>query len=219
MKKKIIIICCSIILIIVISLFIFINYQSHLAVQKVEKKSEVGTASTSTSGLTTASSTILQHPTLAEINAVKIDESDWQTYKNKQYGFEISAPKDWTIKLTASNGTLMSTLGSLQIYSTNDNNIQSEIPIDLSVEEDDKNLSIEDYYSGTGVKSENLIKINIPTSDEAVAVRSQDSPVTYSYLVKKGKLIYEFDPMEWGSDILHGDAMMKAIVETFRFTK
>jgi len=75
MKRNIILICGGIILIIAAGLLIFVKHQSYLAIQKAEKKLEVSTANTSTSESTTASSTISRHPTMAEIDTVKIDES------------------------------------------------------------------------------------------------------------------------------------------------
>jgi hypothetical protein len=218
MKKNVILICGGIILIIAAGLLVFAKYQSHLTVQKAEKKSESSQASTSTSESTTASSTISQHPTLAEIDAVKIDESNWQTYTNKQYGFKISTPKNWTTTLTSSDKSLTNN-GSLQISPTT--NSQSDIPVDLFIADSDGNLSIRDFVAKKYMGADSLTKINIPTSDEAEAYFFSEggSQALYSYFIKKGKLIYEFDPMEWGSDILYGNAQMRAIVETFRFTK
>ncbi|HTX86624.1 MAG TPA: hypothetical protein VMC41_00975, partial [Candidatus Nanoarchaeia archaeon] len=130
MKKIMILICSGIILALAVGLLIFLKYQPRTAVQEVEKKSEAKTASTSAPELTNTCSTNSQHLTLAEIDAVKIDKSDWQTYINKQYGFKISAPKDWTIKLTNSKGELLNHNGSLQISPRSSGDF--DIPVDLS---------------------------------------------------------------------------------------
>ncbi len=220
MKKNIIFICVGIVLIIVAGLIIFVKYQSHSAVPEVKKE----TISTSTPVSAIASSTISQHPTVVEIDAVKIDKNDWQTYENKQYGYKISAPKDWIVSFTSSDKSLQNG-GSMQIFPKSSGDF--DIPVNISASENVSNLSLEDWiikaYSSQGAKAENLNKVDIPTSDEAMSFYSQDSIYgrSYSYFVKKGNLIYEFDPMTagMGSNILNEDAMMKAIVETFRFAK
>jgi hypothetical protein len=223
MKKKIIIICGGIILVITAGLLIFIKYQSYLAMQEVKKESEAKTVSTSTSVSTIASSTISQHPTLAEMDAVKIDKSDWQIYENKQYGFKISAPKGWTTTLTSSDKSLENG-GSLQIYATTTNG-QFDSSVVLSVEKDNENLSLKDWYfngvlEGKGDEN-NIFQITIPTSDEAVAIRTDDvnSPAEYFYFIRKGNLIYGFYSMWIDSDPLDGGAIHQAIVKSIRFTK
>jgi len=218
MKKKYFLIFSGIILIIAASLLVFVICQFRPNAHEVKKGLDVEAVSTSTSASIIATSTISRHPTLTEIDSVKIDKGDWQTYKNKQYGFEISAPKSWTIRLTASDGSMIDG-GSLQISPTT--NSQSDIPVDIFINNVGKNSSIRDWVAKKYLGADSLTKINVPTSDESAAFFSPvgNSGAIYSYFVKKGEIIYEFDPMEWGSDLLYGDAQMNAIVESFRFTK
>jgi hypothetical protein len=230
MKKKLITTCFIVLALLVVSFFIFNKYKLNFFSSQTKLIIKNKTVSSLNSQLATSSSTISIHPTLAELNMVVIDKSDWQTYKNKQYGFEISAPKDWQFILNSPSGS-MEGYGALEIRpSGNDDcNDQFFAPLDVRVREDNNNLSLYDwmiktYSIGTseseiGIK--NLIRINIPTSDEAMATYINFGPgtVIYSYDIKKGGKIFTFNSEDSCIDIKDEDAMMKAIVETIRFTK
>jgi len=176
---------------------IFVKYQAQLAAKEVKTGSETKNISAAIPVSTIASSTISQHPTLAELDAVTIDKSDWQTYENNQYGFKISAPKGWTITLTSSDESLENG-ASLQISATTTSG-QFDSSVALSVENDNEKLSIKDWYFNNVLKGKgdenNVFQITIPTSDEAVAIRADNvnSPADYFYFVRKGKFIYEFE--------------------------
>jgi hypothetical protein len=237
MNKKIVLICLVIVLFIVVGLVVLREYQTTIIHQKnktnqgdnvasssAQTNQPDNVASSSNPGVLATSSPDLAYPTFAEINAIKIDKSDWQTYENKQYGFKISAPKGWAVSLTSSDKSLQNG-GSLEISPKSGGDF--DVPINLSVSENINNLSLKDWiikaYLSQGASAENLNKVEIPTSEEVMSFYFQDSIYgrSYSYFIKKENLIYEFDPMSvgMGSNILHEDAMMKAIIETFRFTK
>jgi hypothetical protein len=51
---------------------------------------------------------ITEEPTTTE----PIDTSDWKTYRNEEYGFEVKYPKDWEIRESSDNPSVIATLVS-----------------------------------------------------------------------------------------------------------
>ncbi|MDD5528065.1 MAG: hypothetical protein PHO56_03785 [Patescibacteria group bacterium] len=186
--------------------------QKNELIQKIEEKSSSSAATALTSELTG-----IVHPSFSEIDAVAIDKSNWQIYENKQYGFKISAPKTWSIILSADDGSLENG-GQLMIRPTNDNDPLNS-PVALQVQID--NSSARDWLlkavEQAATDHEKFIEISIPTSDGAFAETSVMG--LYGYNIKKGDKVFGFGAMDVLSDIKNQDAMMKAIVETLRFTK
>lgn len=168
---------------------------------------------------------------LNEIEKTSIDKNDWQTYKNDYYGFEIRAPKSWSIKssnktglLENENSTDISTPNLLAILPGANSDPAFYAPIHLYVKNNPNNLSIIDwmreaYSNDSSNWQERLAKLEIPTTEEAAALYMGGlyGPGVYDYYIKKDNKIYYFGAVDSNSDMINGDAMMYTIVKTLRF--
>ena len=90
----------------------------------------------------------------------EIDTSDWQTYRNKEYGFEFKYPLDWTVNnLSDGRITLRPSNKELDYEYIGDIIVsKSEIPISTLLETSDsvykpikKNINKFDVYFSKGV--------------------------------------------------------------------
>ncbi|MDD5527373.1 MAG: hypothetical protein PHO56_00110 [Patescibacteria group bacterium] len=219
MKKNSIIISAFALLLILAGIVIYQEYQSKIVLQESKNiqwpQKTSGSSPEASTALPSESLGII-HPSFAELDAVAIDKAGWQTFKDKQYSFEISAPKNWSITLSADNGSLENG-GQLLIEDPVDND-PFRAPVAVSAQID--NSSINDWLQKSQARVENshedFIKINIPTSDGAFA--ETVSLGAYAYSVKKGNKIFRFEAMDVGNP-KNQDAMMKAIVYSLKFTK
>ncbi|HTX87204.1 MAG TPA: hypothetical protein VMC41_04045 [Candidatus Nanoarchaeia archaeon] len=163
------------------------------------------------------------NPSIVELNKVSINTGDWQTYKNYQYSFEIKGPKSWEIKPNSDSG-LLDGEGAF-LWFKPDSNGDFYAPVSMAVLDNPDNFSITKWFLKNNAKytvgPENFIEINIPTTEEAVAVYVNfiNSQGIYKYYVKKNEKIFSFDLMDTGSNIINEDAMINAIVNTLRFNK
>ena len=168
-------------------------------------------------------------PNLSELEFIErsIDKSDWQTYSNNTYGFEIKGPKAWTIKpqMDADLMKIFSTdgpFGNFLSFQPAEND-DFYAPMSMNIENNPDNLSITDWMLKKDPRNdshwrENMFKLNIPTTDEsATFYLPLGNQGIYRYLIKKGDKIYSFDATDSQIDVINGDAMMDAIVETIRF--
>lgn len=168
-------------------------------------------------------------PSLSDLELVErsIDKSDWQTYSNATYGFEIKGPKAWTIKpqMDADLMKIFSTDGPFGNFlsfrpAENDN---FYAPMSMNIEYNPNDLSLTEWMlqkdsSNHSNWRENMISLDIPTTDESAAFYLPiGNQGIYRYLIKKGDKIYSFDATDSQIDVTNGDAMMNAIVKTIRF--
>ncbi len=195
------------------------SYQKNRAnqVNKIASSSSLinqqnNVASSSNLGTIASSSPNLAYPTFAEINAVKIDKNNWQIYKDEKYGFEISAPAGWnfTGKLDLLNGT------ELLIMPNSDEKFNAPTAIGIIHDTSSPEVWLKKYRQEAKDNPAQIMEINIPSSDGAFVGLSHG---IYGAYVKKGDDVFGFGAMDLNSDLLDQYAMMKAIIETFRFTK
>ncbi|MDD5528062.1 MAG: hypothetical protein PHO56_03770 [Patescibacteria group bacterium] len=225
MKKKTILIWLVVILLIVIGVVVLKEHQSKKSYQKIGINqvnkiasssplinNQDNVASSSNSETTASSSSNLVYPTFAEINSVKINNNNWQTYKDKKYGFEISAPAGWSFsgKLDLLNGT------ELLIMPNSDGKFNAPTAIGILYDTSSPKVWLEKYHQEAKDKPEQIMEINIPTSDGAFVGLSHG---IYGAYIRKGNEIFAFGAIDLTSNLLDQYAMMKAIIETFRFTK
>lgn len=168
-------------------------------------------------------------PTFSELELIErgIDKSNWQTYSNAQYNFEIKGPETWTIKPNNEEGSLEPIVadgpfGNFLSFQPKDND-NFYAPMSMYIEDNPNNLSITDWMSKKDSRNdskwqENMFRLDIPTTDESAAFYVPlGNKGIYHYVVKKGDKIFSFDLVDSEADVTNGDAMMDAIVKTLRF--
>ena len=168
-------------------------------------------------------------PSLSELELIErdIDKSNWQTYSNAQYNFEIKGPESWTIKPQVEADLMESfgvdgPFGNFLSFQPKDND-DFYAPMSMYIENNPDNLSIIDWMSKKDSRNdskwqENMFRLDIPTTDDSAAFYIPlGTKGIYHYVIKKGDKIFSFDLVDSQEDVTKGDAMMSAIVKTLRF--
>ena len=140
----------------------------------------------------------------------EIDTSDWKTYANEKYGFEVKYPKEWKVKENAP--------GSIE-FSLEKSFFQSAILLDIH--NNSKGLSVKDFITQIASKPDEYCGVPFdPESGIPIFVSGVEGlkfgPRCFSdgiILVGYKGFIYMFDGVGGTSEIL--DRM----ISTFQFIK
>jgi len=131
-------------------------------------------------------------PTQGEI--AKIDTSNWKTYMNKEYGYEIKYPKDWSV-ITREDYQVHFLAPETQKFDTSiDEPGEGNISIVMKKVENELNSDLPPQYS-----SKSIITLDGNSADEYEGVAGGQDPASPSivytmvYLVKdKKELSFDF---------------------------
>lgn len=131
-----------------------------------------------------------------------LDTSDWKTYRNEEFGFEVRYPGDWGIDFfdtgnstfDGSGGNQPKT-GSLALFPSNIRNIDNQIYVlgfrNLSLENEIKSLENDELFPEAGVNR--YVKVN---NTFGIETNDFEGPGFYVYkryiLAGKNKTTYEF---------------------------
>jgi len=112
----------------------------------------------------------------------EIDTSDWLTYRNEEYGFELRYPGEWEVKIGEKNKVVL-------LISPENKRIEQEIKLgNISGEGYEKDISIF-YYSSVDKEPENIFNnLNAKTLEDFVKRNS---------LISNSKIISFADQEAW----------------------
>lgn len=85
-------------------------------------------------------------PEIASTEPSGIDTSEWKTYRNQEYGFEVKYPKHWTVKDFSNFMFIGFTSPKSQSASPSGFGYTGEIKI--RIRKNPRKLSIDDFYNG-----------------------------------------------------------------------
>ena len=143
---------------------------------------------------------------------ILVSKEGWRTYVDSAGRFEISFPEKWAI--TANQNTF-----NIIPDETND---PFYAPIAIGVRDNSANQSVKDWFVENYPLNEDDLKdfhkTNLSGAEEALVWSRMSTDFTiYEYYGKKDGKIYTFSLMDIQQNIENENAMMKAIVSTFKF--
>ena len=149
--------------------------------------------------------------------------SDWQTYRNDEYGFEFKYPSNWTMSFPNVPGRLFSLVPPM----SEDNkykNKYGEASIQIDIDLVSEGMSIEEYFKKAleNIKPEYRDGIDSLLFDcsnlNLLNMAAQKCSYTLSYFGEKA-VIFIKDHHIWQISYSTDDDIFNQILSTFRFIK
>jgi len=162
-----------------------------------------------------SSTDIQEEPNEENEKADEIDTSDWLTYKNEEYGYQINYPKDWRVKFPSLLGK---TKKDQMIRITGGHYTQYYAPLEIFVH-DGKGKSFEDWHTSMYSHPIDIDKLKksqriIHNDTEFVLFNDEFGPRYYA--IKNDKFV-NLTTTDSFVDEEKGRKMMETMVFSFKF--
>lgn len=147
----------------------------------------------------------------------EIDTSDWLTYRNPKFGYEISYPQNWRIiemREDKERGIEPYQWVKVTPGSTND---YYYAPVGIISYENSKNLSFEQWYSSKYSNNRGVLeKIKTIKNGDAPIFKIERPGELFEYYVTTKNEVFSLAALDGQEDFDVQNSMMDKIVGTFR---
>jgi len=151
-------------------------------------------------------------------NISEIDISDWETYQNEEFGFEVKYPEDWNVSVEEYEPRWHETvLGRIVISGSAKDYFYA--PLSITIRSNEEELSIKEWFQRNYSKDDSS-KLQEVKFNEIEGMRfSKRSNSIGSFYFSNEDKIYNISALDSQENIENQMRMTNQLLSTFKFIK